>query len=207
MLKTITPEMRQFPMQRFAVMASLDGSAGLLGTIGGAGCAGQVRSTLFARSHSLCATQLQTLIGQSGIPMTMAFSALALQTRYVARQYIGERTGFARLGVSDFDRSGALLIVIGALFGMAPQLFALLARLTSGDDADSSTQAVPQEVAPEVSPRAYRVAQHSRLLPEMRRPSCCSANMGSADLRWRCRARRVEPGLQGSAHEERVARR
>jgi len=86
---SITPEQWKFPKIKFFYMALLDGSASLLAAIGGAHTAGT----------------LQTLIIQSGIPVTMAMSYFFLKQRYVPRQYLG-----------------ALLIMCGAAVGIIPTL-------------------------------------------------------------------------------------
>jgi drug/metabolite transporter (DMT)-like permease len=79
----ITPQQKRFPTSKFLAMGALDACSGVLGGIGGA----------------LTSGQLQTLIYQAAIPLTMIMSALTLRIKYTFVQY-----------------SGAALIVVGALF-------------------------------------------------------------------------------------------
>eukprot|EP00163_Fabomonas_tropica_P025399 TRINITY_DN438_c0_g1_i18.p1 TRINITY_DN438_c0_g1~~TRINITY_DN438_c0_g1_i18.p1 ORF type:complete len:183 (+),score=26.29 TRINITY_DN438_c0_g1_i18:31-549(+) len=84
----VTKEMREFPKKVFVFMGSLDGLSGFLGAVGGAYTPGQ----------------LQTLINQTVIPMTLVFSILFLKTKYQRWQYVG-----------------AALIMAGAVVATVPQ--------------------------------------------------------------------------------------
>jgi len=78
---TITPEMREFPGYKFAIMGLLDASAGLLMTFGGTHTSGP----------------MQLLLTQAAIPFTMFFTVIVsmesldflfrrvLQVKYVSR--------------------------------------------------------------------------------------------------------------------------
>eukprot|EP00741_Cyanophora_paradoxa_P010705 tig00020538_g10347.t1 len=69
----ITPEMRKYPMQRFAGMGLFDALSSFLGVIGGVYTAGQ----------------LQTLLDQGVIPWTMIASLVFLSARYNRLQFMG----------------------------------------------------------------------------------------------------------------------
>src|SRR4051794_12594530 len=70
----LSPEMRAFPKSRFAMMGGLDAVAGLFAIVGGALTAGQV----------------QIVVQQANIPITMALSRMYLKiSSYAWSQYIG----------------------------------------------------------------------------------------------------------------------
>mmetsp|Transcript_44015 Transcript_44015/g.71630 ORF Transcript_44015/g.71630 Transcript_44015/m.71630 type:complete len:468 (+) Transcript_44015:218-1621(+) len=82
--KQITPEMKAFPMIKFAIMGLFDALSSYLGTIGGVYTAGQ----------------LQTLLDQSVIPLTMVSSLLFLSARYNRWQYTGALMIIAGVGLA-----------------------------------------------------------------------------------------------------------
>lgn len=70
----ITQEQRDYPKKRFITMGALDAVAGLFGAVGGSVTAGQV----------------QIVINQANIPITMLFSRIYLNvTTYAWTQYLG----------------------------------------------------------------------------------------------------------------------
>ena len=83
----ISDEQKAYPQTKFLAMGLMDAIAGLCSSLGGAFTSGQV----------------QTIINQANIPVTMLLSHSFLHSRYVQRQYVG-----------------AGLIVAGSLLAVLP---------------------------------------------------------------------------------------
>ena len=104
----ISDSQRRFPQRTFAVMGVMDAVAGLSASLGGAFTSGQV----------------QTIINQFGIPMTLLFSYVFLSSRFVRTQYVG-----------------AALIVCGSLLAAVPA-----GGSAGSEDDDGSSDSQPQSV-------------------------------------------------------------
>eukprot|EP00475_Leptophrys_vorax_P045079 TRINITY_DN9261_c0_g1_i1.p1 TRINITY_DN9261_c0_g1~~TRINITY_DN9261_c0_g1_i1.p1 ORF type:complete len:546 (-),score=120.91 TRINITY_DN9261_c0_g1_i1:72-1709(-) len=85
---SITAEMLRFPLYKFFVMGCMDSTSGVLGLLGGVHTSGQ----------------MQSLLNQTIIPITMVLAYIILKERYKKTQY-----------------AGAAVILVGILIALIPQ--------------------------------------------------------------------------------------